>query len=71
MIKYAECVIEVKPECTVQPTRVRQGKVDIVAQGMAGIEAAGKEIVITGKTMEEVMAQVKKLIAEGKLVRKE
>ena len=71
MIKYAECVIEVNPECAVQPTRVRQGKVDIVAQGMAGIEAAGKEIVITGKTMEEVMAQVKKLIAEGKLVRKE
>ena len=44
---------------------------DLVAQGMAGIEAAKGEIVITGSTMEEVMKQVEKLIAEGKLVRKE
>lgn len=71
MIKYAECAIDVDSAVTIQPTRVREVEVHIEAQGMANVESTGEKIVITGVTMEEVMAKIEKLVAEGKLVRKE
>ena len=73
MIKYAEVAIEADSKAEAKPARVVNAEVHIEAQGMAGIEAAkgAGQIVITGGTMEEVMAQIEKLIKEGKLVRKE